>query len=129
MATPNEKRNRIRTGKGSRRKLTAGSFLLSRIAKVSARCTHAFEYGIASKVLCSAQSMENTLRTGFCSWLSDKIGLRENVSAPFKKAVATGAHESVIYAWADALRHAFLHTKARFFGIAGTILCWILAFV
>lgn len=121
MATPNEKRNRNRPGKGSRRRPVAGSFLLSRISKVSARCTHAFEYGLASKLLCSAQSAENTLHTGFCAWISDKIGLRENVSAPFKKAVATGAHESGIFAWAEALRHAFLHTGVRFFGIAGLV--------
>ncbi len=129
MATPNEKRNKNRTGKGSRRRLVTGSFLLSRIAKVSACCTHAFEYGLASKLLCSAQSMENTLRTGFCAWLSDKIGLRENISAPFKKAVATGAHDSVIYAWAEALRHAFLHIRVRFFGIAGLVFSLYAAFI
>lgn len=129
MATPNEKRNRSRLSKGSRRRPVAGSFLLSRVSKVSARCTHAFEYGLASKLLCSAQSAENTLRSGFCAWISDKIGLRENVSAPFKKAVATGAHDSVIFAWAEALRHAFLHTGVRFFGIAGLVFSLYAAFI
>lgn len=129
MATPNEKRNKNRTGRNFRRRLTSGSFLLSRISKVSARCTHAFEYGLASKLLCSAQSMENTLHTGFFSWISDKIGLRENIAAPIKKAVATGAHDSGIYAWVGALRHAFLHTRARFFGIAGLVFSLYATFI
>ncbi len=129
MAAPNEKRNKNKTGKSSRRRLTAGSFLLSRVSKISARCTHAFEYGPASKLLCSAQRVENTLHTGFFAWISDKIGLRENVSAPFKKAVATGAHDSGIFAWAEALRHAFLHTGVRFFGIAGLIFSLYAAFI
>lgn len=129
MATPNEKRNRSRAKRGSRRRLTAGSFLLSRTSKLSARCTHAFEHGFASGLLCGAQGMENMLRTGFFSWISNKIGWKENICQPFRKAVATGAHESGFYAWAETLRHAFLHTKARFFGIAGVVFSLYTAFI
>ncbi len=121
MAAPNEKRTKWKKRKGFRRRMLAGSFLLSRTAGLSGRCGWSFRHGIASGVLCSADRTERAFREGAGSRLLQKIGFRESVSGPIRKAVATGACESGIFAWVGRVRHAFLHTKARFFGIAGLV--------
>lgn len=121
MATPNEKRQKSREKKTFRRRPGTGSFLLSRMARLSARCTRSFRHGVASKALCSAERTEEALSQGIFARFFEWIGYRELVSGPVVKAVATGACGSMFFAWTEKVRHAFLHTKARFFGIAGLV--------
>lgn len=118
MATSADKRTKSKTKKSSRRGFGAGSFLLSRTSRLSARITWSFRRGIASKALCTADRVEQSLHNGLAANLSEKTGFRELISAPVKKAVAVGTSKSVLFARGDGLRRAFLHTKARFFGVA-----------
>jgi len=117
MATSADKRTKSKTKKSSRRSHGAGSFLLSRTSRLSARCTWSLRRGIASKVFCSADRVEQSLRGGIAANISEQTGFSDSVVKPVKKAVAVGASKSVLFARGDGLRRAFLHTKARFFGI------------
>lgn len=118
MATSADKRTKSKTKKSSRHRLSAGSFLLSRTSRLSARCTWSLRKGLVSKVLGTADKVEQSLHTGIAANISEVTGFGELVSKPVKKAVAVGASKSVFFARGDGLRRAFLHTKARFFGIA-----------
>lgn len=118
MATSTEKRTKRKAERSYRRRKSSGSFLLSRVSRLSARCTWTIRQGLVSKVLCRADKTEQSLRTGLAATALEKIGYRDLISKPVKKAVAAGSWQSVLFARADGLRRAFLHTKARFFGIA-----------
>lgn len=118
MATSTEKRTKRKAERSYRRKKSSGSFLLSRVSRLSARCTWSFRRGLLSRLFCRADRAEENLRTGLAATALEKTGYRDLISKPVKKAVATGSWESVLFSRADGLRRAFLHTKARFFGIA-----------
>ena len=118
MATSTEKRTKRKAERSYRRKKSSGSFLLSRVSRLSARCTWSFRQGLVSRLLCRGDKTEQSLRTGLAATALENIGYRDLISKPVKKAVAAGSWESVLFARADGLRRAFLHTKARFFGIA-----------
>ena len=118
MATSADKRTKSKAKKNSRRSRGAGSFLLSRTSRLSARITWSFRQGLISKVFCTADRVEDSLHGGLATTVSETAGLRDLVVTPVKKAVAVGASRSVLFARGDGLRRAFLHTKARFFGIA-----------
>ena len=118
MATSTEKRTKRKAERSYRRKKSSGSFLLSRISRLSARCTWSFRRGFLSRLFCRGDKAEQCLRTGLAATALEHIGYRDLISKPVKKAVAAGSWESVLFARADGLRRAFLHTKARFFGIA-----------
>lgn len=118
MATSADKRTKSKAKKNSRRSRGAGSFLLSRTSRLSARITWSFRQGLLSKVFCTADRVEDSLHGGLTTTVSETAGLRDLVVTPVKKAVAVGASRSVLFARGDGLRRAFLHTKARFFGIA-----------
>ena len=118
MATSTEKRTKRKAERSYRKRKSSGSFLLSRISRMSARCTWAFRRGLLSRLFCRGDKAEQCLRTGLAATALEKIGYRDLISKPVKKAVAAGSWQSVLFARADGLRRAFLHTKARFFGIA-----------
>lgn len=121
MATAKEKRDLHARKPRERRSHGKGSFLLSRISKLSARCVWSFQNGLASKWFCSADRADQAFRTGLGARLLRAIGFRDTVSGPIRKQIAAGAYQSRIYAFAGRLRRAFLHTRARFFGIAGIV--------
>ncbi len=118
MATSTEKRTKRKTERSYRRRRSSGSFLLSRVSRLSARCTWSFRQGLLGKLFCRGDRTEKSLRTGLAASVLEKIGYRDLISKPARKAVAAGSWESVLFSRADGLRRAFLHTKARFFGIA-----------
>lgn len=102
-------------------RVRAGSFLLSRTAALSAKVRRSLGHGAAAKLFCGAERTDEALDGSVGSRLLRKLGYHETVSVPIKKAVAVGACESRLFAYLDKLRRAFLHTRARFFGIAGLV--------
>ncbi len=102
-------------------RVRAGSFLLSHTAALSYRVSHALGHGVLGGLLCGAERTDAALEQSVGKRLLKKSGYRETVSAPVKKAVACGACESRLFAYMDRVRRAFLHTRARFFGIAGLV--------
>ncbi len=107
--------SRFRKGRAS------GSLLLSRTRRASFRCVDWFRNGAASRLFCSADRVDEASRTGFVAWLMRTVGFRETVSNPLRTEIAAGACESRVFALAERLRRAFLHTRVRFFGIAGVV--------
>lgn len=105
----------------SRRRSGETGLLLSRTSKLSARCVESFRNGIASKLFCSADRTDEAFRNGFGARLLQSIGFRETVSGPLRKEIAAGAENSPLFALAERIRRGFLHTRARFFGIAGIV--------
>lgn len=108
-------------GLRSRRGRASGSLLLSRTRRASFRCVDWFRNGPASRLFCSADRVDEASRTGFVARLSRTVGFRETVSGPLRTEIASGACESRLFALAGRLRRAFLHTRVRFFGIAGIV--------
>ncbi len=102
-------------------RVRAGSFLLSHTAALSYRVSRSLGHGFAGGLLCGASRTDEALEQSVAKKLLKKSGYRETVSAPIKKAVACGACESRLFAYMDRVRRAFLHTRARFFGIAGLV--------
>lgn len=128
MATAKEKpdvreqKPRARRARGnSRRRSGSAGLLLSRTSKLSARCVWSFRKGIASKLFCSADRADEAFRTGLGARLLQSIGFRETVSGPFRMEIAAGARVSHLFALMERMRRAFLHMRARFFGIAGIV--------
>lgn len=110
-----------RTRGSSRRRSGETGFLLSRTSKLSARCVASLRDGIASKVFCSADRTDEAFRNGFGARLLQSIGFRETVSGPLRMEIAAGAEKSPLFALMERVRRTFLHTRARFFGIAGVV--------
>lgn len=121
MATEKERSEAQARRPRHRRSRGWSSLLLSRTSKISARCVWSFQNGITSALFCSAERVEQAFRTGLGARLLRSIGFRETVSGPIRKEVATGARKSGIFAGMERIRRAFLHTRARFFGIAGIV--------
>lgn len=128
MATAKEKPEKCeekarghRSRSNPRRRSGGTGFLLSRTSKLSARCVWSFRNGIASKVFCSADRLDEAFRTGFGARLLQSIGFRQTVSGPLRTEIAAGACKSPLFALAERIRRAFLHMRARFFGIAGIV--------
>lgn len=110
-----------RTRGSSRRRSGSAGLLLPCISKLSARCVWSFRNGIASKVLCSAERSDEAFRNGFGARLLRSIGFRETVSGPLRMEIAAGTCKSTLFALTERIRRAFLHMRARFFGIAGIV--------
>ena len=94
---------------------------MSRTRRASIRCVDWFRNGPASRLFCSADRVDEASRTGFVARLSRTVGFRETVSGPLRTEIASGACESRLFALAGRIRRAFLHTRVRFFGIAGIV--------
>ena len=125
---PDVREEKMRTKTGSRRERStprrrsgSAGLLLSCTSRVSARCVWSFRNGLASKVLCSADRADEAFRSGFGARLLQSIGFRETVSGPLRMEIAAGAGRSSLFALAERVRRGFLHMRARFFGIAGTV--------
>lgn len=103
-----------------RGRLRSGSFLLTRTSRLSARIAWSFEHGVLSGALCASEKIEeawrNSLLMRFFRWLTGS----EPASA-FRKIVASEAEESLVFRAAARLKRVFLHTRCRFFGVAGLI--------
>lgn len=95
------------------------SRILSFLDNISARIYWSFGHGFASGLFCGAEKSEQALENCLAVKAMDKTGLRENVTVPYRKAVASGMWESRLLVLADRLRVAFFHTRARFIGIIG----------
>lgn len=121
MAKTGEKRTRRRTWRSFRSRMTAGSFLLSRTERLSARVEHSLRKGFFSRLLGNFSAAEHALRSGLPAGLLRRMGVAEHVCAPIRETVAAGAHESGIMAFGERLRRAFFQTRTRFFGIAGLV--------
>ena len=62
MATSTEKRTKRKAERSYRRKKSSGSFLLSRISRLSAKCTWSFRRGLLSRLFCRGDKTEQSLR-------------------------------------------------------------------
>lgn len=121
MTKSGDKRIRRRSKRSLRSRLKAGSFLLSRMEALSARWDWSLRRGIAGRTLGNAERTERAFHSGAGAQMWHASRFSETVSAPIRKAVATGACESLLLSWATRLRRAFFHTRVRFFGIAGLV--------
>lgn len=110
-----------KTGFRLRKRLRSGSTLLTASGKLSARISWALTHGVLSDVLCGADRVERAWQDSLPMRGIRAMNRSDNVSWSFRKAVAVGADKSVLFAVLAKLRRAFLHTRVRFFGIAGLL--------
>ena len=110
-----------KTGSRFFKRLRSNSILLSASGKLSARISWSLTHGAASGVLCGSDRIERAWQNSLPMRGIRTLDKADHTSSSFRKAVAVGAERSVLFGLTEKIRRAFLHTRVRFFGIAGLL--------